>query len=92
MLGVAAQATLAGDGTVESAGLFLGGVGSRPHAAEAAAAFLVGKRLDDEDVALEAGRLAGQVAKPLQNTDFSSSWRKQVTREWVARAIRALRG
>ena len=92
MLGVAASVRLGTGGTVESARIFLGGVGSRPHEADAAAAFLHGKRLDDEEAVVEAGRLAAQIAKPLQNTDFSSSWRKQVTREYVTRALRELRG
>ena len=92
VLGVAAHVRVGTDGIVEGARLFLGGVGSRPHAAAAAAEFLVGKRLADEEVVLEAARLAGGVAKPLQNTDFSSSWRKQVTREYVARALRELAG
>jgi len=30
------------------------------------------------------------VAKPLQNTDFSLGWRKRMTREYVARALRDL--
>jgi 4-hydroxybenzoyl-CoA reductase subunit beta len=92
VLGVAARVRVGPTGAVESARIYLGGVGSRPHAAETAATFLMGKRLDDEEAVLEAGRLAAQVAKPLQNTDFSSSWRKQVTREYVARALRELRG
>ncbi len=91
VLGVAATVRVGTGGAVDEARIVLGGVGSRPHLAEAAAAFLVGTRLDDEVVA-EAARLAGQIAKPLQNTDFASSWRKQVTKEYVTRALRELRG
>jgi hypothetical protein len=43
-------------------------------------------------VVREAARLAAQVAKPLQNTDFSLGWRKQVAREYAARALRELAG
>jgi hypothetical protein len=38
----------------------------------------------------EAARLAAQVAKPLQNTDFALGWRKGVAREYAARALREL--
>jgi len=30
------------------------------------------------------------VARPLQNTDFSMSWRKQAAREFALRALRNL--
>ena len=79
-------------GVVESARVFLGGVGSRPQEARAAGEFLVGRRLGEEEVVREAARLAAQVAKPLQNTDFSLGWRKQVAREYAARALRELAG
>jgi 4-hydroxybenzoyl-CoA reductase subunit beta len=90
VLGVAARVRLGADGVVESARIFMGGVGSRPHDASAAAGFLAGRRLGDEEVVREAARLASQVAKPLQNTDFSLGWRKHVAREYAARALRAL--
>jgi 4-hydroxybenzoyl-CoA reductase subunit beta len=90
VLGVAARVELGSGGVVEAARIVLGGVGSRPHEAAPAAAFLVGKRMADEEVLREAARLASQTAKPLQNTDFASGWRKQVTREYVARALREL--
>jgi CO/xanthine dehydrogenase FAD-binding subunit len=90
VLGVAARVRLGAGGVVESARIFVGGVGSRPHEARAAGEFLAGRRLADEEVIREAARLAAQVAKPLQNTDFSLSWRKQVAREYAARALREL--
>jgi CO/xanthine dehydrogenase FAD-binding subunit len=65
-------------------------VGSRPHEASDAAAFLAGKRLGDEEVVREAARLAAQAAKPLQNTDFALGWRKAMSREYAARALREL--
>jgi 4-hydroxybenzoyl-CoA reductase subunit beta len=90
VLGVAVRVRLAAEGVVESARIFMGGVGSRPHPATAAAEFLAGKRLGDESVIREAAGLAAQVAKPLQNTDFALGWRKHVAREYAARALRAL--
>jgi hypothetical protein len=32
------------------------------------------------------------MAKPMDNTDFSLVWRKRVTRQFVAYALRELRG
>ncbi len=90
VLGIAARARLGAGGVVESARIFLGGVGSRPLEARAAAEFLVGRALGDEEVVREAARLAAQVAKPMQNTDFTLSWRKHVAHEYAARALREL--
>jgi 4-hydroxybenzoyl-CoA reductase subunit beta len=92
ILGVAAQVRLGAGGVVEAASIFMGAVGSRPQRAQAASEFLVGRRLADEEVVLEAARLASQVAKPLQNTDLSNSWRKQTARTYAARALRELAG
>jgi CO/xanthine dehydrogenase FAD-binding subunit len=75
---------------VEAARIFLGGVGSRPQEAREAGAFLLGRRLGDAETVEEAARLAAQVAKPLQNTDFALGWRKGVAREYAARALREL--
>lgn len=92
VLGVAARVRLGTGGVVESARIFMGAVGSRPQEARAAADFLIGRRLSDEETIGESARLASQVAKPLQNTDFSLSWRKNVAREYAARALRELAG
>jgi 4-hydroxybenzoyl-CoA reductase subunit beta len=91
VLGVAACLRLE-SGVIASARVFIGGVGSRPQAALAASEVLAGRRIGDEEVIREAATLAAQVAKPLQNTDFSLSWRKQVAREYAARALRELAG
>jgi 4-hydroxybenzoyl-CoA reductase subunit beta len=90
VLGVAASARLDAGGVVEAASIFLGVVGSQPQAAGEAARFLVGRRLGDEEVVREAARLVSRVARPLQNTDLTSSWRKQVSSEYAARALRQL--
>ncbi|MGZ6142875.1 MAG: FAD binding domain-containing protein [Myxococcales bacterium] len=90
VLGIAVRARLGAGGAAESARIFVSGTGSRPQEARAAAQFLEGRRLDDEGVVREAARLIAQVAKPLQNTDFTLTWRKQVTSEYAARALRAL--
>jgi CO/xanthine dehydrogenase FAD-binding subunit len=90
VLGVAACARLGAGGVVESVRIFVSGTGSRPHEARAAADFLTGRSLADDGVIGEAARLVAHIAKPLQNTDFSLSWRKSVAREYAARALREL--
>lgn len=89
VLGVAVQARLGRDGTVEAARIFVGGTGSRPIAARAACELLIGRRLD-EDAIREAAGLIGHIAKPMQNTDFTLSWRKSVATAYAARALREL--
>jgi CO/xanthine dehydrogenase FAD-binding subunit len=94
VLGVGAW--VAFDGPVDRPGavvadvrLRLGGVGSYPVAADEARAALVGKPLT-EDAIREAADLAARPSRPLDNTDFAMGWRKQVTRVYVARALRAI--
>jgi 4-hydroxybenzoyl-CoA reductase subunit beta len=89
VLGVAVRARLGPGGTVESARIFVGGTGSRPHEAGAAADHLTGRVLD-EDTILHAAQMIAKVAKPLQNTDFSLGWRKSVAIAYAARALREL--
>jgi 4-hydroxybenzoyl-CoA reductase subunit beta len=89
VLGVAAHVRLGAGGAVEAARIFVGGAGSRPQEARAAAELLIGRVLDDDAIRQAAGVIA-QIAKPMQNTDFTLSWRKTVAREYAARALRAL--
>ena len=89
VLGVAARVTLRADGIVESASIFLGGVGSHPRHAADASAGLVGKRLDPATI--EAAARAGSlVARPLDNTDFEMGWRRQMAKAYIARALTSL--
>ena len=91
VLSVAAAARLVGSGVVEDARIVIGSVASRPLVAVDAGRFLVGRALSSETIA-EAAALAARIAKPLDNTDFDMSWRKKVTAEFVAYALRELRG
>lgn len=91
VLGVAAAAKLAADGTVETARIVLGAVASRPIAADGPASALVGRALTDEAIA-EAAEGTAQLAKPMDNTDFALVWRKRVARDFVTYALRELRG
>jgi 4-hydroxybenzoyl-CoA reductase subunit beta len=93
VLGVAVRVRLGAGGAagapVEAARIFVGGAGSRPQEARAAADKLIGRVLD-EDAIREVAGLIARVAKPMQNTDFSLSWRKSVASAYAARALREL--
>jgi 4-hydroxybenzoyl-CoA reductase subunit beta len=89
VLGVAVRARLGAGGAVSAARIFVGGAGSRPQEARAAAEQLIGRVLD-EDAIREVAGLIARVAKPMQNTDFSLSWRKSVASAYAARALREL--
>lgn len=91
ILGVAAAVRLGTEGVVEDARIVLGAVDVRPVEAEAAAAFLRGRRLDPETIETAAG-IAYKPARPLDNADLSYVWRKRMARVEVARALRELAG
>jgi 4-hydroxybenzoyl-CoA reductase subunit beta len=91
VLSAAVAARLRDDGTVDEARVVLGAVASRPVVSEDAAAYLAGKKLSDATVA-EAAMLAAKPAKPMDNTDFTLHWRKRVAAEFVALALREVRG
>ena len=93
VLGVAAwvkQGKGAG-GRVEDARIVLGGVASYPQEVVEAGKALVGTTLDDDAIAA-AAEAAYRPSKPMDNTDFDLSWRKQMTRVYVRRALEELRG
>jgi 4-hydroxybenzoyl-CoA reductase subunit beta len=87
ILGVAVALRQAVDGTVTEANIVLGAVASCPLKVIEAEEFLVGQPLTDE-VIEEAARLAFKPAKPLDNTDMSHPYRKQMVQVYVARALR----
>jgi 4-hydroxybenzoyl-CoA reductase subunit beta len=86
VLGVAARVELAGDGTVTSARIVLGAVASYPQEVPEAAAALTGKKLDAASIAAAADA-AFRPAKPMDNTDFTLGWRKEMVRIYVQRAL-----
>jgi len=90
LLGVAAAVRTATDGTVEDARIVLGAVSSHPLVSEAGQ-LLIGSKLTDETIAA-AGKKAGAAAKPMDNADLDLYWRKDVVPEFVAYALRELRG
>ncbi len=89
VLGVAAWIRWNGK-NVADARIVLGGVASYPQEIPEAKAVLGGRPLSDESIAA-AAEAAYRPSKPMDNTDFDLSWRKQMTRVYVTRAIEELR-
>ncbi|HWP38588.1 MAG TPA: FAD binding domain-containing protein [Gemmatimonadales bacterium] len=75
---------------VADARIVLGAVASVPQEVREAATVIVGTDLSDEAIAA-AALAAFKPAKPMDNTDFGLSWRKEMTRVFVTRALRELR-
>lgn len=89
VLGVAAW--VAWEGTkVSDARIVLGAVGCRPKLVTEAAQALRGSTLEDAAIA-EAAQAAFKPSKPMDNTDFGLSWRKEMTLTYVRRALEELR-
>ena len=78
------------EGRVVDARIVLGGVASYPQEVVEAGAVLKGSTLTDDAIAA-AAEAAFHPSKPMDNTDFDLSWRKQMTRVYVTRALQELR-
>ena len=91
VLSVAAAAKISESGVVEDVRIVVGSVACLPLAAVEASSLLKGRTLSQDSIA-QAAALAARIAKPLDNTDFDMTWRKRVTAEFVAYALRELRG
>ena len=74
---------------VAEARLVLGGVASAPIRLTRAEEALRGRPLDAETIAEAAAASAGP-SRPMDNTDFSFLWRNEMTRRYVASALKAL--
>jgi 4-hydroxybenzoyl-CoA reductase subunit beta len=77
-------------GVVTAARLVLGGVASAPLRLSASESALVGRPLDGASIADAAAAAAGP-SRPMDNTDFSFLWRKEMASKFVALALRDLR-
>lgn len=77
-------------GVVTAARLVLGGVASAPVRLSASESALAGRPLDDASIADAAAAAAGP-SRPMDNTDFSFLWRKEMTSKFVSLALRDLR-
>jgi 4-hydroxybenzoyl-CoA reductase subunit beta len=71
---------------VQDARIVLGGVASYPQEVPEAAAALRGMTFGADSIAA-AAEAAYRPSKPMDNTDFDLSWRKQMTRVYVRRAL-----
>ncbi len=71
--------------------IVLGAVASAPVRAAGAEALLVGRRLDVTAITEAAAAAAGP-SRPMDNTDYSFLWRKEMTGKWVAAALREVAG
>jgi len=76
-------------GTVADARLVLGGVASAPLRLERAEAVLSGRPLDAAAIR-DAAEAASAVARPMDNTDFSVLWRKEMVKRYVTLALENL--
>ena len=90
VLGVAAWIKPNGGTTVAEARIVVGAVGSYPIVSEAVAEVLVGHTLDDDTIDA-AARAAAKPAKPLDNTDFTIGWRKDMVAVYVRRALEEIK-
>ncbi|MEM7534634.1 MAG: xanthine dehydrogenase family protein subunit M [Chloroflexota bacterium] len=86
VLSVAVALQQADDGTCLDVRIVLGAVSSAPVRAKAAEEYLIGQQMTAETIE-EAASKAYQPAKPLDNTDMTISYRKQMARVYVARAL-----
>ena len=90
VLGVGAAVKMEHDVVAEGR-IALGAVASRPFLVDKANAFLKGRKLTDE-VIEETARLVASRAKPMDNADLDLYWRKDVSAQFAAYALRELRG
>lgn len=90
VLSVAAAVRLGKGTVVEEARLVFGAVASCPVPVPEAT-MLVGKPLTDDSIR-EFAEAASKHARPLDNTDFTLSWRKKVAKSYVVGALKELRG
>ena len=80
---------LDGTGRASDARIALGSVAATIVRVPAAESYLTGKRLTAETVA-EAGRLAGESVKPIDDVRGSAEYRSEMVKTLVARALRQL--
>lgn len=90
-LTVATAVWMDDDEVVTGAELFLGAVGSAPMPVAEAAKILVGNKINDDRIQ-EVAHAAHKIARPMDNTDFTASWRGKMTEQYVIAALREVAG
>jgi CO/xanthine dehydrogenase FAD-binding subunit len=86
LVAAAAQLLLDRDGVCRRAALGLGGAGPRPLALDAAAARLVGTRIEPRDIA-EAQALALPAVEPMTDIHASAAYRRRAAHALIERVI-----
>jgi 4-hydroxybenzoyl-CoA reductase subunit beta len=89
IVGLAAAVRMDG-GVVREARLAMTAVGSRPLLVDAAAAVLIGSRLEDDAIAAAAAA-AHKIARPMDNTSGTIAQRKKTVPVFATRALASLR-
>ncbi len=89
ILGVAAAIRLDDEGTCIAARIALGAIASAPLRVPEAETALVGSPFDRDAIA-EAAEAARKLARPLNNTDLNSRYRKQMIPVFLQRALEDL--
>src|SRR2546427_2228859 len=74
---------------VQDAKIVLGGIAPSPIEVNEAAQALIGQPLNEDQIQA-AAEAAYVKARPLDNTDFVSQWRKQMARQYTIRALKEL--
>jgi 4-hydroxybenzoyl-CoA reductase subunit beta len=89
IVGLAAAVRMDGD-IVRDARIAMTAVGSRPVLVDAAAAALIGSKLEDDAIAAAADA-AHKLARPMDNTSGTIAQRKKTVPVFATRALRSLR-
>jgi len=90
-LSVAAAVWTDDNNVVTRASMYLGAVGSAPIPVAEAESVLVGNKITEHGIARIA-RAAHKIARPMDNTDFATSWRGKMIEQYVTAALREVAG
>lgn len=90
-LSVAAVVWMGDGDIVTRAAMYLGAVGSAPLPVAEISDVLSGNRMTEDRIA-EIARAAQKIARPMDNTDFTASWRGKMTGQYVVAALREIAG
>ncbi|MCH8073190.1 MAG: FAD binding domain-containing protein [Proteobacteria bacterium] len=90
-MSVAAAVWIDDSEIVTRASMYLGAVGPAPMPVADIASVLVGNKITEDGIA-EIAHAAHKIAKPMDNTDFSPSWRGKMTEQYAAAALREIAG
>lgn len=71
--------------------MYLGAVGSAPIPVPEVESLLVGNKITEDGIA-KVAHAAHKIAQPMDNTDFTASWRGKMTEQYVTAALRELAG